>query len=486
MQSKMLTVNKKDFFSILVGLFLLIILQILYLIVPDNSKPQICIIIATITALYFSIKSLKDFKNRYILFCFDLTYFLFLISGLLINIYSYSAMKAYLAVSDEAIIHTCLCIAVSLITINIVYFLLKTPKSLKQSEKTENHYQEINSLKQIITILFFVSMIGKFVESLMIFSLSSSLGYSESYTISVKLPVYLSAPSAAFYLLFCLWLSMKPKKKEFVFPIIVVLIIETLILFSGDRSEPMSVILMLSYYLFVRRNNEDFYKIRKKQIVLIVIASICFIYLLQYISFSRDHNEMTVTNNFIFDFFNKQGISAAVIGKGYDLKEQIAGIGGHHYSLGALLNYLSQNVISRMLFGIDRIKLNSVEAATSGNSYGSTMAYIRFKSSYLSGVGCGTSFVAELYHDGGMLLLIIGSALIAVLLHYIYVNKINRVVHRTYITEAIALLIFKNIITLPRNGCFSWLASSFSVQNILILGVIVIIQNNCKKHKRIG
>ena len=85
------------------------------------------------------------------------------------------------------------------------------------------------------------------------------MGYSESYTITVNLPFYFSAPSAAFYLLLCLWLSTKPSKKEFVFSIIIVLIMESLILFSGDRSEPMSVILMLSYYVIVQRKNDDFY-----------------------------------------------------------------------------------------------------------------------------------------------------------------------------------------------------------------------------------
>ena len=252
-----------------------------------------------------------------------------------------------------------------------------------------------------------------------------SMGYSESYTITVNLPFYFSAPSAAFYLLLCLWLSTKPSKKEFVFSIIIVLIMESLILFSGDRSEPMSVILMLSYYVIVQRKNDDFYSIGKKQILLIAVVAIGFIYLLQYINFSRDHNTMTITENFVVDFFNKQGISAAVIGKGYDLKDSIAEIGGHHYSLGTISNYLTQNVVARTIFGINRINLNSVEAATSGNSYGSTMAYIRFRSSYLNGVGCGTSYIAELYHDGGMILLIIGSTLVAAIMYYVYVKKIE-------------------------------------------------------------
>ena len=182
---------------------------------------------------------------------------------------------------------------------------------------------------------------------------------------------------------------------------------------------------MLSYYVIVQRKNDDFYSIGKKQILLIAVVAIGFIYLLQYINFSRDHNTMTITENFVVDFFNKQGISAAVIGKGYDLKDSIAEIGGHHYSLGTISNYLTQNVVARTIFGINRINLNSVEAATSGNSYGSTMAYIRFRSSYLNGVGCGTSYIAELYHDGGMILLIIGSTLVAAIMYYVYVKKIE-------------------------------------------------------------
>ena len=475
-------IKKKDFYSITFGLLLLMALCVCSLNMQNDSKPRIFIIIAAITSVFFAIRSLSEVNNRYILFCFNLTYFLFLISGLLVNSYSYSVMKAYLAVSDEALVHTCFCIAISIIIINIVYFVLKSPVDCQENEQITNNYTGGKTLNQIIKILFYVSIVGKFVESFLIYSLSSSMGYSESYTISVNLPFYFSAPSAAFYLLFCLWLSTKPSKREFIFPIIIVLIMESLILFSGDRSEPMSVILMLSYYVIVQRKNDEFYNINKKQIILIAAAAIGFIYLLQYVSFSRDHNAMTITENFIIDFFNKQGISAAVIGKGYDLKDSIAEIGGHHFTIGAILNYLTQNVVARTLFGINRIKLNSVEAATSGNSYGSTMAYIRFRSSYLNGVGCGTSYIAELYHDGGMMLLILGSALAAILMYYVYVKIINNA-HKTFITEALALLLFKNMITLPRNGCFTWLTSTFSVQNLLILFVIIVIQKALLKRE---
>ena len=127
--------------------------------------------------------------------------------------------------------------------------------------------------------------------------------------------------------------------------------------------------------------------------------------------------------------------------------------------------------------------MNTVEAATSGYSYGSTLAYLWFRPTYLAGRGCGSSYVAELFHDGGLLELCIGSAILSFLMLYIF-RRMGSDRYGSIYRTAFSLIIFKGLILIPRTNSFSWLTSAISVQNLMVFVVLLIANQLFSLHIR--
>lgn len=440
-----------------------------------------CIVLANVTVLISSIYCLKNLTERFVMLCFNIMFFLFLLSGISVSLLNGDSLTTYLDCGFTAVKHTCHCLAVSIIIFNVVLYCLMN-FSRNRHTRSEKRAENKCNIASIILIIFCVVLVGKLLGSIIQYSFTSVYDYTETYVVTVSKPALINICESIFYLMLCLWLSTKPSKKWFMALIIVTFIAEGFILMSGDRGEPMATLLMVLYY-FLWRSKEDaeFYKIRKWHIIIVIISIPLIIYILQFISFSRDHNEMKIEDNLFVDFFSKQGISAAIISRGYDIKGKMSAIGGNMFSVGTVINYLLNNVVSRTILGTERILANSVEAATMGTSYGATMAYILFPNTFLEGVGCGSSYIAELYHDGGWALLCIGNIILAMVM-----KKISDILRQKkgVFLQGLSLLLFYNIVNIPRNSCFAWLTGTFSIQNLAVIAVLLILQDIVKRQNK--
>ena len=205
-------------------------------------------------------------------------------------------------------------------------------------------------------------------------------------------------------------------------------------------------------------------------------------YGLQAISYTRDNNDYEASvSNGVSDFIESQGGSVKIIANSYDLNEKIEQLvdGKHTFVLGEIRYYLKNNVFTRLITG-KKTSLRTIDDAFSGDNYLRTYGYAYAPTTYKNGVGSGSTYIAEVYYDGGYILLIFINVLVGFL-----IAKLDRTKCKTIIGMAIMMNIFRYISLLPRGMALDWLTNTFAVQNIIIfLGIYLLINRFQKKNQK--
>ena len=444
-----------------------------------RMSDRLCLEVTVVTALTTVLYCARNLSNRFILLCFNVTFFVFLVGGLWANAIDGGSAASYLEVPGYAATHTVHVLPVSLLTVNTVFILMEKPSRsvLGRWKKTADASRLPESLptltRQIILVIFLVALAGKLMGALIQYRFMQGNNYVESYVTNLNKPIYVWLPESIFYFSLCLWLATNPSKKMFLLLMVPVLITEGIILLSGDRAEPVCALLMLCFYVYRRgKTDEHFFHVRKRHVVLVLMALPFFVLFLQTVSYTRMHKQVDVDAHMLLEFVEDQGISAGVIGKAYVVRDSIRAISSSSYTFGSLRGYIKHNMLTRVLFGTAAMSSNTIEAALSGDSLSSTLAYLWFPQSYLQGVGCGTSYVAELFHDGGIPLLLIGNGVLAFIL--LLLTRVFQNAHGIF-RVAFTLVAFKGIIYIPRYGALHWLTDTFSAQNLLVLLVMLLV-----------
>ena len=453
-----------------------------------RMSDRLCLEVTVVTALMTVLYCARDLSSRFILLCFNVTFFVFLVGGLWINNMDGGSAASYLGVSGYAATHTVHVLPVSLLTVNTVFILMEKPSRsvLERRKKTADAFRRPEVLptltRQIILVIFLVALAGKLMGALIQYRFMQGNNYIESYVTNLNKPIYVWLPESIFYFSLCLWLATNPSKKMFWLLMVPVLITEGIILLSGDRAEPVCALLMLCFYVYRRgKTDEHFFHVRKRHVVLVLTVLPLFIVLLQVVSYVRMHKQVDVDAHMLLEFVEDQGVSAGVIGKAYVVRDSIRAISSSSYTFGSLRGYIKHNMLTRVLFDTAALSNNTIEAALSGDSLGSTLAYLWIPQSYLQGVGCGSSYIAELFHDGGIGVLIFGNGVLAAVL--ILLTRIFQKEQGTF-PMAFALLAFKGIIIVPRTNSFHWLTSVLSAQNLLVLLVLLLITRLIRNRER--
>lgn len=407
-------------------------------------------------------------------FFFNLTYFLFVISGGVATIISRKSVIDYLGgVSKESATQASLLALVGIIIVDFMYFWISSNERAKNNvpmlikSTSPSKYQ-----RQIVVLAFIVSTCCKLMMVAETAAYSHVNGYVALYTNTVsRLPSLIRYAGALFYFSLMLMLVCEFNKKVTYFVFACVGVIELIVLSAGDRGEAVCGILIVIIYTMQRIKKEpQFFRFKKLGVLALLVGIPVGMYVLQMIKYTRVGNVADLSFwEAVAEFFESQGVSLNVMGQGIELKEQMAAVAGSHFTFGHLFAYLQQNVISRTLFGFKAIKGNTVAAAVAGTSYGATMSYIRFPASYLAGIGCGTCYLSELFHDFSWLGVVVGNIGVVFLL-----RKLKHILGSSWIFSAIMLNIMRMVLLMPRGGYFKWLTEAFSFPNLLLLLVITL------------
>ena len=423
--------------------------------------------------------SLSDIRNRFTLLSFNVGFFLFLIGG-----YVYHWMQEgnwnYFSNSPKTILHTCYCLAISMFT--IVFFSVVIREDGANNAESESskklgrgNYQYLFPLIKVILV---VSFLCELMVEIVTTYITRATSYALSLNISTGLPTIVTSLAAYYYIALFLYWSLFPEKKGTILSFLSLALIEIIILISGERGEPISLGFTLVFYIFMRQRKGHFdIKIAQKYVVLVVLITPLLISSLQALSYSRVNREYdaSVTES-VEEFFETQGGSVKIIANGYDLYDKISEIGGHSFVLGTVRNYVENNIFARIITGKERTG-RTTEDAYSGNSYIASYGYSYAPYTYSKGVGSGSTYIAEVYQDGGYIFLVVFNIFLAFLFRWIDSKKTDSI-----IVSAIILNVFRYMVLLPRGLALQWLTSTFAIQNIILFVAIIFL--NQLQHRR--
>lgn len=417
------------------------------------------------------IYSLADIKERFALFSFNIGFFLFILGGYTVSYiengnFSYFS-NSYFQNTPEAIVHACRSAMISIFAVNAFYAVFsQVRKSRKKNSRisTKAPPRIPRAMRIFIVSVLTVSFICKSAAAIESITLVNRVTYYQSVNYLSSLPSIVIHLASLYYIFLFLYLAILPKKRYTLLAITGTVMIELLLLFAGERGEPISIFFTVIFYIFYRqRKGIRDILISKKMIAAVIILLPFIFYGLQALSFTRNAQSYDVSlGEGITDFIEVQGGSIKIISNSYDLCDRILTLGGNDFVLGEIRNYLKNNVFTRLLLG-KSLSLRTVDDAISGDNFLRTYGYAYSPVTYLSGVGSGSSYIAEIYHDGGYFLLFSANIFYAFML-----TLIDSAEKRSFVTAAISMNVFRYIPLLPRGMALDFLTNTFAFQNIII------------------
>ena len=419
-----------------------------------------CLLYAAI--LYYA---LKEIHGRIFLLCFLLAFFTFLLSGEILGRYFHVFSTTF---SEKIEQHTDLCLLLSLAALFAGYAVsekyghrirIVTPSSRKRRLDYDGVY--CRSVRTISRHLYFVTFpIWVFVLWRQV-SYVQAYGYEEYYLhYSSGLPQIVHTVANMALPALCVFLATMPSKKEARLPLILYLARAVFSLGTGRRLSFMIGLLFVFAYLVLRNRYPSRGEVwLSKRAAIVLIAAVPFLlagmYLFEYI---RSDTAVGSSSQFnpLFGFFARQGVTVNVIKYAERYKDSMNP--NAFYSLYNSTKFLQTNTLNKYVFGLNFGYLSSgqtVEAALNTNSLANFLSYKISQKNYLSGVGIGSCYIAELFADFGYAGVLLGSFLFGWLLETLYRHAVTS---RSIWLTAIGLYVAEFLIRANRSTFDAFLA----------------------------
>ncbi|WP_262587933.1 O-antigen polysaccharide polymerase Wzy family protein [Staphylococcus sp. IVB6181] len=422
------------------------------------------------------IYGLESFNQRVIFFMFNVTFFVFLMGRMVVSKLFHYHEKDFKLLgtyfTDQSIIFNILImLSLSLFCLFLGYALLdrEVHRGFDQFQPIETKYKQ--NIRTISLFVFAVAIVFKLVYLAEAIQASQAQGYYAFFSnFKSNLPGAFVLISRMFPVAFFIYLATLPAKKKAWLAIAAFLLVDSLSVMTGSRSDFMLDVLILFIYFCYRNRlakdtQTDKWFGKKTIITGVVLAPI----LLAVMNFVGNNRGGTKTEGGFFDallsFFFSQGISVNVIGYTIEKAKEIP---DKIYSIGPLTEYAVFNIWGNLTGGQGGWSGQSVERALDGYQYSHTISYVIMKDLYLKGVGYGSSFVAETYHDFGYVGMMFASLIIGILIALF--TRMLTAKHIMFI--AAALIMARMMLFIPRASTIAFIIDTFSPANIFTVIVI--------------
>ncbi|KQB91650.1 sugar isomerase [Geobacillus sp. PA-3] len=437
------------------------------------------IILTAICSLFIHnlLYSSERFSERIIFFAFNCTFFTFLIARIVVKPLTgyydkYNNNYYGLDFNDEHVVwNIFVSLFISLLFLFIGYLLIKNSNKTKIRKSKIFGSDSIRNIAFVSKTLFYFTYIfnvlvlwdkARFVSNNSYMELYAS--YSSSFPLwVVKLAEM--CPSALF-----VYLGTLPTKRKCFLPLSLYLSLGALSLIVGQRNNFVLNILIVLIYLCLRNiTDKDEKWFGKREIIICLCAFPLLISLLNTVSYLRMDHEV-VQNSFIDEvneFFYAQGVSVNLIGYAQTLTDKLPE--GRIYTIGRIIDFIHNNIITQTLFDVPQYKPQSVESALYGNSFADSVSYILSPSRYINGWGYGSCYIAELYKDFGYFGIVIGNFVLGIIL-----ALMPRLFRNGVLGAWMCLSMTRLLLYAPRDTFTSFIVSTFSLVNILSLFLIIL------------
>ncbi|MBS4178125.1 O-antigen polysaccharide polymerase Wzy family protein [Bacillus sp. FJAT-49731] len=427
--------------------------------------------------------SFKKFYKRIIFFSFNLTFFVFLVGRMVVvSFFNYKSENlgllglAFNHIDSVKII--LICQFISLLGLFIGYVLIQRV-NLRFLKKRKDYSSDfINHFRMVSVLFFFFCMVFRMYYLYEMQQVVQIEGYYDTFaTFTSSLPSILVTLSEMYDVAFFSYLATNPSKKRSTLPIGLYLLEGLMAAIAGRRSIFMLNLIIIFIYFCIRSIRDDNFNVSegkkwfgKKELI---SASLAFPSLMVYMSFIETKRSRYSTSesqgyfDSILNFFHSQGISANLIGYVQKYKQNFPKNG--FYTFGPLMEFIDSKII-RPVKGMPQLFGQTAERAMEGHLFSHTISYLIMPTLYLSGVGYGSSFIAELFVDFSYVGVFIGSIVYGAILYILmYILRNSNLILITF-----ALLMTRQILFVPRGAAMSFIVSSFSISKILAVGMIIV------------
>lgn len=395
--------------------------------------------------------ALCDLRNRAAYLIFLLSFFLFLLGGEFLELYfGYPQEFNFIAELD---MHAYIVLLVSLVFLQVGYWgsdriLAKTQKAPPKLRRRDDP-ESLVLLQKISRVMLFVTAVPLYITTLDAVLFTMENGYLSYYTTyQSRVPALVEMAGELFTMFFFLYLASFPAKKACLLPMGIYLVHGGLAMLTGRRISLGIAILVLLFYVLLRHyKNKEEHWIHRKVAVAVAVACpvlILVLYAQRYLRYGE-----TVEGGGFVDmvcrFFSQQGSSISVL----KLQKEVEGDPLGCTSLYYTLHYLRGNVITRHFFDfpMEQYIGRTVERAMNTNCLADYIMYRVDANGFFAGRGLGSSYIAELNHDWGLIGVALGSAVYGFLLNWLYAPK-----YFSYWKFALGLMMLEEFAILPRYG----------------------------------
>ncbi len=416
----------------------------------------------------------KDISTNIFFMCFLLSFFVFLISGDLVE--QIFQRKYWLQFGEAANTHSRICILISLIFLFFGFILTRRNSKIKivlGNRRTHNECNllKIRSVSRLIYLFTYFILLFDTLNKVAFVAVSGYVSYYTSYTSLLPTVIVKIGDFAPIALV--VFLATFPSKKECRTPLALYMVYAVALLLMGQRGGLIYNFIFVFGYLFYRNKHDENGEVWvSKKIVGLLIASIpVVLVLLQIYEYVRSGLDIQFESfgDSIVDFFVNIGSSSKVIKAGYVYQDEIPK--GNFYSLGTTLNYFKFS----SLFNFSSSEIPAAHTAAyalEGHRFDDMISYLYMRTQYLNGHGAGSSFIAELYADFGYIGVAVGSYLYGVLF-----KKISNLDKKNWLSTAVKILMFMYTIKAPRGSFDGFLSCIINLKHIAVLLIIVLMAN---------
>ncbi len=428
---------------------------------------------------------------------FLITFFVFLLSRVMVR--WITEQEIYSPFSDEVMIHTYTCLFLSIAGLALGSVLkVRFVIGSHGGTSTTNYYNPLDSrinlklLRQISGILTVVTGFATLVvniEKIFFYGITGS-GAELRVSFATTLPSIILRLSYIYILMLCIYLATMPKKKGAVLIFIQYLAISATKMLFGSRSDFILGLMFMAVYFMMRdhlnertlQNNLREKWFGKKEITVCIVAIPLLVILMVFVEYYRTQSSFEFSGIYetMLEFFESQGVSIDILGYSYNNAGKLEQ--PHFlYLFDNTWTFLKTNPISAALFGTKAYGVNTVERAIYGTSLDQSLYYIINPTSYLSGRGGGSSYVAEAYLGYGYIGVFVLNVVLAMVMEKMYEFR-----YRSFAGLVVSLVFIQQLFFTPRAGFDDFIGDFVSVTHIFTIVIIWMVYTYFNRNSQIN
>jgi len=384
--------------------------------------------------------------------------------------------------SSSQFMLTLTCLYVSILGVVLGAFSMevlpaRSKKRLVPSSQVSQH--RLRTLRTSMGLLLTLSALCHLLDLVLAARYVFDHGYLTYYLQAYysPLPSIVTIPGAMLPAAFPAYMLARPTRRAGQYAIAIYLAVSAVSLFTYQRSEFILALCVVAVFVISRRASTvgPARRVRFSLALVLIPTGLLLLNGMLWISRTRLLGGTTTQRAGLTGFLDEQGASLNVVALAIDYRTSLPQ--GRNYLLGPLFEKAFGLWMS-LLRHPNPFAGQSVERALEGQNLAHILSYLYMPNVYLSGGGLGSSFVAELFVTAGVPGVFLGSLVLGVVLAFL-----PRLIHRTYLTGVLALLIVRSLLWAPRGSYLGVIIDLVNPSTLFVLALcsLSLIQSNATR-----